>query len=214
MKPVDLMVFDLDGTLVDSGTDIAASVNHALTMLGIPGKTTDTIMNYIGDGVQKLIEKSLGPDEIDRYQEAMELFSTHYDGHMLDTTTLYGSVIEVLSHFRKKKKIIITNKRQYYTLKIADTLGIIEYFDDIIAADSTPHKKPDARLLYPVMEKYRVAPEKTIMIGDGVNDVLLARHAGIPSCALLNGFTRREILLSLNPDFHCERISDIVELFR
>jgi len=208
------MIFDLDGTLVNSGRDIAASVNHTLTVLGIPEKTTDTIIYYIGDGVQKLIEKSLGSDGGGRYQEAMEIFSLYYDGHMLDTTTLYESVIEVLSHFQEKKKIIITNKREYYTLKIADALGLIEYFDDIIGADSTPYKKPDARLLHPVMEKYHAVPEKTIVIGDGVNDVLLARYAGVQSCALLNGLTKRDILLSLNPDFCCEDISELKNLFR
>jgi len=214
LRNVDLMVFDFDGTLVDSGGDIAASVNHTLKMLGIPEKETDTIIHYIGDGVQKLIEKSIGPDGGDRYQEAMEIFSSHYARHMLDTTTLYHSVIETLSHFQEKKKVIVTNKRQYFTLGIAEAFGLVEYFDEIIGADSTPYKKPDPRLLHPVIERYHSASDKTIVIGDGINDILLAKNAGVQSCALLNGLTRRDVLLSLNPDFCCEDISALKNLFR
>jgi phosphoglycolate phosphatase len=214
MKSVDFMIFDFDGTLVNSGMDIAASVNHTLEMLGVPQKDPNTIIRFIGDGVQKLIEKSIGPDFGDRFHEAMENFSSHYAEHMLDTSRLYDSVIEILRHFQEKKKIIVTNKRKYFTLEMAKAFGLMEYFEEIIGADSTPYKKPDPRLLHPVIERYRAAPDRTVIIGDGVNDILLARHAGVFSCALLNGLTRREDLLSLNPDFYCEDISELKNLFR
>ncbi|MCX5853900.1 MAG: HAD-IA family hydrolase [Deltaproteobacteria bacterium] len=214
MKSVDLMVFDFDGTLVKSGGDIAASVNHALEMLGVPRKTPATIMRFIGDGVQKLIASSLGPEFGHCFHEAMEIFTIHYTEHMLDTTTLYESVIEVLRHFHEKKKIIVTNKRKSFTIKMADAFGITEHFEEIIGADSTPYKKPDPRLLHPVLERYRATPDRTIVIGDGVNDILLARHTGVFNCALLNGLTDRDVLLSLKPDFYCEDISELKNLFR
>lgn len=214
MKSVDLMVFDFDGTLIDSGGDIAASVIHTLKVLGIHEKDTDTIINFIGDGVQNLIEKSLGRDNRDRHQEAMEIFSSHYELHMLDTTNLYDAVIDTLFHFREKKKIIITNKRKHYTLKMAKAFGLVEYFDEIIGSDSTPYKKPDPRLLYPVIERCHAETDKTVVIGDGVNDILLAKNAGVRSCALMNGLTRRDILLSLNPDYYCEEISELKNLFQ
>ncbi|MCX5857020.1 MAG: HAD hydrolase-like protein, partial [Deltaproteobacteria bacterium] len=89
MKPIDLMIFDLDGTLVASGKDIAASVNFALGALGLPTFEESVILEFIGDGVKKLIERSLGRASHDRFEEALNLFSRHYDEHMLDTTVLY-----------------------------------------------------------------------------------------------------------------------------
>ena len=213
MKSIDLMIFDFDGTLVNSGMDIAVSVDYTLEMLGLPPKGADTIIRFIGDGVQELIQKSIGPDNGDRYQEAMGIFSSHYDEHMLDRTSLYPHVMEVFHHFQEKKKVIITNKRECFTLKMVDAFGINKYFDEIIGADSTPYRKPDPRLLYPVMERYGAAPDKTLVIGDGVNDILLARQAGVLSCALLNGLTQRDILLSLHPDFFCDDISEVLNLF-
>lgn len=214
MKSLDLMVFDFDGTLVNSGWDIAASVSYSLAKLGIPGKEIDVILSFIGDGVQTLIEKSLGPNFANRFDEAMEIFSSHYAQHMLDTTYIYDSVIDTLCHFREMKKIIITNKRKYFTFKMANSLGLAGYFDDIIGADSTPYKKPDPLLLKPFLEKFHADSEKTVVIGDGVNDILLARHAGVLSCAMLKGLTDREILLSLNPDYSCEDMSELKNIFR
>jgi phosphoglycolate phosphatase len=214
MQSIDLMIFDFDGTLVNSGLDIAASVNHTLVMLGLQEKGIDTILCHIGDGVQALIEKSLGPDFINLQDEAMRIFSTYYAQHMLDTTCLYDSVIEILQHFHEKTKIIITNKRKYFTIEMAKALNIDGYFNEIVGADSTPYKKPDSRILPPLLENYRSTSAKTIVIGDGINDILFARHAGVQSCALLNGLTKREVLLSMNPDFYCEDISELKNLFR
>lgn len=214
MESMDLMVFDFDGTLVNSGYDIAASVKYVLKELGLPDMGTGMILSFIGDGVQTLLEKSIGKDFSERAGEAMELFSAHYAKHMLDTTSLYDSVIDVLNHFQEKKKIIITNKRINYTLEMAKTLGITELFEDIIGADSTPYKKPDSRLLYPFLDKFRAKADKTIVIGDGINDILLAKHTGALSCALLKGLTPRDTLMSLNPDFYCEDISELKNIFR
>lgn len=213
MKPIDLMIFDLDGTLVASGKDIAASVNFALEALGLPTFEESVILEFIGDGVKKLIERSLGRASHDRFEEALNLFSHHYDEHMLDTTVLYPGVTEVLGHFRDKKKVILTNKRHRFASALCDGLQLTRCFDDILGADSTPYIKPDARLIGPLLERYQAHPDRTVVIGDGVNDILLARNAGVLSCAILSGLTGRETLLNLNPDDVCEYLSDIKNLF-
>ena len=213
-KYVDLMVFDLDGTLVSSGGDIVTSVNHTLKTLDIPTREPDEIIGFVGDGVHKMIERALGQDFQHLFSEAIDIFSVFYDKHMLDTTTLCHSVIEVLEYFSGKRKIIITNKRKYFTVKITNALGISEYFDEIIGADSTDCKKPDPRLLLPIIEKYGVECGHTVVIGDGINDIMLAKNAGVPSCAVLNGLTNRDTLLALNPDFACEGLFELVSIFR
>ena len=213
MKSVDLMIFDLDGTLVTSGQDIAASVNYTLATLGLPAIEEAMILEFIGDGVKKLIERSLGPALQARFEEALVLFSRHYEEHMLDTTTLYPGVIEVLRHFHDKKKVVLTNKRHRFALAIIDALRLARCFDDVLGADSTPYIKPDARLAGLLLTRFHARPDRTVIIGDGVNDILLAKHAGLLSCAFLNGLTGRETLLNLEPDYSCEHLSEITRIF-
>jgi phosphoglycolate phosphatase len=208
------MVFDFDGTLVNSGGDIAASINYTLKTLRIPVMKQDEIISYIGDGVHTLIERSLGQNNRHLFDDALKIFSDYYANHMMDTTSLCDSVIEVLEHFRRKKKLIVTNKRKYFTVAMTDAFLITHYFDDIIGADSTPYKKPDPRLLIPLIEKLGIENNSTVVIGDGVNDVMLAKNSGVLSCALLNGLTPKDVLASLNPDFACEGLSELVTLFR
>jgi phosphoglycolate phosphatase len=214
MKHIDLMIFDFDGTLVNSGRDIAASINHTLKTLRIPMMEQDEIISYIGDGVHTLIERSLGQNNRHSFDDALKIFSDYYANHMMDTTSLCDSVIEVLEHFRSKKKLIITNKRKYFTVAMTDAFLITHYFDDIIGADSTPYKKPDQRLLIPLIEKFGIEKRNTVVIGDGVNDVMLAKNSGVLSCALLNGLTPKNVLGFLNPDYACEGLSELFTLFR
>jgi phosphoglycolate phosphatase len=211
MIKVDLLVFDLDGTLVSSAGDLAASVNHTLETLGLPALSQDAVRDFIGDGVKILMQRALGPAP-DHFDRAMGLFTTHYGEHLLDRTLCYPDVLDVLDHFAGKKKVIVTNKLEGFTLKIAQGLGFAEWFVEIIGEDTTPFKKPDPRLLQLVMEKWGATPERTVVIGDGVNDILLARNAGALSCACLNGITGREKLLALAPDITCETLSDLKTL--
>ncbi|MBW2672440.1 MAG: HAD-IA family hydrolase [Deltaproteobacteria bacterium] len=213
MRKIGLMVFDFDGTLVYSGEDLANSVNYTLRKLGIPVLDTGKIIGFVGDGVVKLIERSMGDEHRSRFDEAMGLFRAYYAEHLLDTTILYPGVADTLEYFRDTKKLIITNKLYEYTLKISEALGIAEYFEEIIGVDSLSTRKPDRELLIPFLERYGVERTDTVVIGDGINDILLAKNAGTLSCALLNGLGGRERLLSLRPDYCCEDIAQLRELF-
>lgn len=211
MRKVDLLVFDLDGTLTRSAEDLAASVNHTLQTLGLPTRSPEAVRGFIGDGVKVLVKRALGPAQ-EHYDRAMELFTAHYAEHLLDRTTLYPDVIETLDHFDRKTKVIVTNKLYGYTLRITEALGIAGRFQEIIGEDSTPFKKPDPRLLQLVMTRWSGTPDRTVVIGDGVNDILLARNAGALGCAFLNGITERGTLLALSPDLTCEKLSDLKTL--
>jgi len=212
MQKVDLLVFDLDGTLVRSGDDLAASVNYTLKTLGLPIRAPETVRGFVGDGVKTLMKKALGPDALEHFDRAMDLFSAYYAEHLLDRTTLYSDVPSVLDYFERKDKVIVTNKLHGFTLQITKGLGIADRFLEIIGEDSTPFKKPDPRLLQLVMAKWGGTPERTVVIGDGVNDILLGRNAGALSCAFLNGITGRDKLLALAPDLTCETLSDLKTL--
>jgi phosphoglycolate phosphatase len=213
MIHLDMLVFDLDGTLIASGVDIVASVNYTLSAMDRPALPYDEAIDYIGDGVKMLIERALGNSSPADFGKAIEIFTNHYTEHMLDTTDLYPSVREVLFHFRDKTKVIITNKRAQPTAKIIEAFRIGESFAEIIGADTTPYMKPDPRILLPLMARYGATADRTAIIGDGPNDILLAKEAGVISCALLNGLTRPEVLRALEPDFTCEDLGEIMTHF-
>jgi len=213
MKKVELIIFDLDGTLVDSSEDLIGAVNYTRRNLGLSLLSGEEIINFVGDGTDKLVERFLGPENSHLLTEATEIFLSHYDRHLLDNTVLYPGVREILNFYRDKKKIIITNKRYHFTKKITDALGITGYFRDIIAVGRTEYRKPDPKILVPLLAGYNIDPQDVVIIGDGINDIRLAINTGIKSCAALYGFTAKDVLFSLKPDYFCEQISDIRTLF-
>ena len=213
MKKIELMVFDLDGTLIDSGNDIASAVNYTLKTMSLPLLERDKITAYVGDGVKLLLERSMGDGNIGNIAEALDIFINYYSDHMLDTTVLYPNVKDVLHHFKDKRKVIVTNKMHGLSCKIVDELEIAGYFEEIIGRDSTPYNKPDPALLRSLVRKHSADMERTVVIGDGYNDIKLAKNSNAISCALLNGLGIRNNLLELDPDHSCEDISELKKLF-
>ena len=213
MKKIDLMIFDFDGTLVATGTDLIISINHMLNSLQLNEKSEQEILSFVGDGVHKLIERALGPDHQEFQEKAMNLFTDYYSNHLLDNVKLYPHIEEVLIKYESKPKVILTNKRHVFALAIARQLNIAKYFVEIIGADSTPFQKPDRRVIDFILDKYGAAKENVVIIGDGMNDVMVARNSGILSCAYLNGIGNRQDLLNLKADYYCEDILDINLLF-
>jgi phosphoglycolate phosphatase len=213
MKKIDLMIFDLDGTLVSSGTDLVAAVNYTLNELELPKRPEKEIIGFVGDGVRSLIERSLGDRQEKLADNALKIFTDYYSEHLLDNTKLYPDVLDVLTNFADKIKIILTNKRYEFTLKIARALNLENHFHEIIGADTLPYQKPDGRLIDYLLHKYEAKKDKTIMIGDGINDVYVAKNAGILSVAYLNGLGLKDDLLAARADYYCENLLELNSLF-
>ncbi|MDD5169965.1 MAG: HAD-IA family hydrolase [Syntrophales bacterium] len=213
MKAVDLLIFDLDGTLAATGDDLVNSVNHALKMMGYDVLAPERIISFVGDGIHKLMERCLGRDHEDVIDEAIRLFNNYYSEHILDHTVLYPGVVACLEHFHNKKKIVISNKSQSFVEVIVEKLGIKYYFNCVIGGDTYPYQKPDLRLVTTLLAEFGTEAERTVVIGDGVNDIMLAKNAGVSSCSFLGGLTKREILLALRPDFVCENMEELSSLF-
>lgn len=213
MKQVDLMIFDFDGTLVNTGTDLTAAVNYTLRQLGGEQKSEEEITAFVGDGVSKLIERALGKNNLHHYSKAIKIFSNYYGDHLLDNTVLHPGVKEVLNNFQHKQKVILTNKRYSFTRAIAGGLKIEEFFAEIIGDGSTPYRKPDKRLIDYLLPRYNCSRGKTVIIGDGINDINLAKNSGILSCIYLNGLGKREELIAAGADCYCETLLEINSLF-
>jgi phosphoglycolate phosphatase len=213
MKQVDLILFDFDGTLVETATDLVQAINFMLRTLRLQERTKEEIISFVGDGINSLIERALGQQNAEHNEKALDIFTSYYSTHLLDNAKLYHQVEDVLINFASKTKIILTNKRYKYTLPIAQGLNIEKYFVEIIGSDSTPYKKPDSRVVDLILNKYGTAKEKTVIIGDGVNDILVAKESGILCCAFLNGLGNRQDLLSLNADYYVENLLEVNNLF-
>jgi len=213
MIKVDFLIFDLDGTLADTGQDLVTAVNYTLKALGLATLDHKRIISFVGDGVQELIKRSLGAENDELFTKAMKIFLKYYGDHLLDQTVLYPGVRECLDYFRSKRKVVISNKRQDFTVRIVQGLGIAPFFEDIVGGDVMPYKKPDPRLVEPYLKQFNVSRAQTVIVGDGPNDILLAKNAGVRSCACLKGLAPRDNLLKLQPDYICESLVEIREFF-
>jgi len=216
MKAIEMMVFDLDGTLVRSLDDLTASVNHTLGSFGLPPLRPEMVRTFVGDGTLMLIRRSLkavGQEDGELEMQAYKRFKEYYTAHCLDKTCLYPGVEETLEHFRGKVLAVSTNKPHGFARQILEGLGAAQLFADIMGDGNSPHLKPHPWALQYLMEKHRVEPSRTVMVGDGPNDILCARNAGTLCCAVGYGTTDAAVLRGMKPDFFCETFSELKSLF-
>jgi phosphoglycolate phosphatase len=189
--PVDLLIFDLDGTLIDSKLDLANSVNAARAHLGLGLLDLVIIMTYVGYGAPVLIQKALaGEASESQIAQALEFFLDYYGRHALDSTRFYPGVRESLErlHGGGKRLAILSNKPVATGRMIVDGLGAAELFFRIYGGDSLDAKKPDPVGIARLMREAGVGPRATMMVGDSVVDVETARNAGVRSCGVRFGF--------------------------
>ncbi|MFQ5866225.1 MAG: HAD family hydrolase [bacterium] len=213
MHQIDLLIFDLDGTLVDTRQDLTNSVNYARNELGFPALELETVIKYVGNGVRKLMERSLPEKQWDKIEEAIALFQNHYQDHALDFTTLYPGVKETLNHFRHKKMAVISNKPENFSRSILKGLRVESYFDLVLGGDSLPFMKPSPEPVYKVLHDFAVKPERTVMVGDGVTDIEAGKQAKVLTCAVSYGFRKKELLLTAKPDYLVDSIVELRKLF-
>ena len=186
-----LLVFDLDGTLIDSGADLCASVNAMLRNFGRPELPQDVISTFIGDGAARLVSRSLGePDDPAFLDSALTYFLNYYREHKLDHTYVYPGVFRSLDSLRLERSMaVLTNKPIYPSLAICEALGLSPYFFRIYGGNSFPTKKPDPEGLLALMKEAGVTAQETLMVGDSDVDMLTARNAGVWSIGCSYGLS-------------------------
>ncbi len=191
VESLKLLVFDLDGTLIDSAQDLCNSVNATLTHFNRPSLDDATIASYIGNGAMMLVRRSFEsdggiPDEA-HLQEAYKFFLDYYREHNLDFTRAYDGVLESLAALRtmhnepgisERVMAVLTNKPVKPARVICQGLGLAPYFLSIYGGNSFASKKPDPEGMFAIMQEANATPEQTVMIGDSQVDVQTARNAG------------------------------------
>jgi phosphoglycolate phosphatase len=211
---MDFLIFDLDGTLIDSKLDLAHSVNAARAHLGLAPIENDRVYSYVGDGALVLIERALGPQaSSEQVQQALEYFYAYYREHMLDYTTLYPGVREALDRLRDEgvRMAVLTNKPVRFSQGIIDGLGLAGHFLRVYGGNSFPAKKPDPMGAETLIREAGITREGTLMIGDSAVDVRTARNAGIVCCGVTYGF-QPETLEQEPPDFLFDSMSEVAAM--
>ncbi len=209
----EVLLFDFDGTLIDSKVDIATAVNLTLGDLGLPLRSVEEIFSFVGDGVKRLLRLAVGEDKHEQYDRALEIFRQHYLAHCVQTTRWYPGIWEVLQHYNDRKNVIVTNKSLEYTLAIIDGLQARDMFQHVEAPRDTSELKPEPVMLERALELLGADVEGTVMIGDSTNDVRAAQAAGIRSCAVGYGYGNRERVIALQPDYYCETPHDLLDVW-
>ena len=212
----DLLVFDLDGTLIDSRLDLALAVNAAQKDAGMGPLDHELIYSYVGNGAPMLIRRSLGPEAADQQvDQALQFFYGYYREHMLDNTYLYPGVQESLDTFLGdgRRMAVLTNKPVRFSHEIIKGLGLAAHFQRVYGGNSFETKKPDPYGLNYLMDELKASKGSTLVIGDSAVDVDTARNAGTAACGVTYGL-QPESFEEHPPDMLVDRMPELVELLR
>lgn len=192
----DLIIFDLDGTLIDSSQDIAWCANKTLASLGYAERDPAEIVGHIGWGVKPLLEKLMPGQAAERIAEARLKFLEFYGGHLVVETTLYPGVAEILEHLKSggKQMAIVTNKPEGLASSILEVLGLKDYFRLVLGGDSLPNRKPHPEPIEKAIKELSAAPSRTIVVGDSPVDCEAAKGAGAYAIGAAYGFRGKDEL--------------------
>ena len=207
-KKIRLLIFDLDGTLIDSRLDLVHSINAMLQHFKRPELPDEVIATYVGDGAPMLVRRALGDPKNEAFlKEALEYFLTYYRVHKLDHTHLYDGVREMLAALRssqngsRRQMAVLSNKPVNPCRAITEALGLGGFFVSVYGGNSFATKKPDPLGAKTIVKETGTRPEETLMVGDSSNDVLTGRNAGLWTCGVTYGFA---------PHTLCEAPPDVV----
>jgi phosphoglycolate phosphatase len=210
---IDLIVFDLDGTLVDSVPDLAAAANYALTRLGLPEQTVEAHKKLIGAGEKNFVRRFLGPDYQELYDQALALYLEHYSQHLGDETRVYPGVMETLTRLTPVKKAVLSNKREDLARQVVEVMGLSGFFQAVRGGNSYGALKPSGEGLSTLIKELGSDPGRAFMVGDKPEDILAGRGAGARTVALTCGYSDPEVLAAAKPDFTLDSFSQLTDLF-
>ena len=202
------VIYDLDGTLVDSRDDLADSVNAMLGRLGLPQHDPKVIHGFIGEGAERLIRRSLGPTHDERYAEAAPIWREEYSKRLLARTRLYPGV-EALLRLPPDARAVLTNKPGDFARQILEGLGVAAAFRAVLGGDEI-RRKPSPQGLLRLCATLGAAPGEALLVGDSAVDLATGRAAGVRTCAVTWGLGERAALASA--DYLCDTPSALGEL--
>ncbi|MZH02110.1 MAG: HAD-IA family hydrolase [Nitrospinae bacterium] len=212
-RKISLIVYDFDGTLVDTLFDIVDAVNLSLYELGLRTLSRETICKYVGKGVEKLMDQSINGTGFDNLSMAVELFRKHYSENLMNHTRFYPFGREILVHFSDKKQAILSNKPEDFVRRILVSLESLDLFNAILGGDSLKSKKPDPEGLFHLLDRFQCSPEQAILVGDSPVDIETGKRAGVYTCVVSFGFGNPKEIDLAEPDCSIDHLSELKDLF-
>ena len=221
--PIDIaaVAFDLDGTLADTLPDLHTSARLTMDELGLPQVDRDTVRDYIGQGIDRLVKRLLtgtphGEPDPDAFKHAGAIFRQHYRRVLTNESRLFPGTEETLKGLRGQgvKLACVTNKTEAFTRPLLQGLGVLGLFDEIVCGDTLERKKPDPLPLIYCAERFGIAPQRLLMVGDSQTDTLCARAAGCPVICVPFGYRSGMQLHELDCDAIVPGVSSLFELIR
>jgi phosphoglycolate phosphatase len=215
---ITLLIFDLDGTLIDSRLDLIHSVNAMLRHFGRRELPGEVVASYVGDGAPMLVRRALGdPRDEGFLKEALEYFLAYYRIHKLDHTHVYDGIKEALTRIHssngvRRKMAVLSNKPVNPSRAIVEALGLAEFFVHVYGGNSFATKKPDPLGVNTLLEQTRTRPQEALIIGDSSIDVITGRNAGLWTCGVTYGFAPHT-LCEAPPDVAVDKPQELAKLF-
>jgi phosphoglycolate phosphatase len=216
---IQLVLFDLDGTLIDSRLDLIHSINAMLRHLGRPELPGDVIAAYVGDGAPMLVRRALGDPEDESYvQRALDFFLSYYREHKLDHTYVYDGILDMLRRLQNghdgqpRRMAVLSNKPVHPSRAIVDALGMKDFFFAVYGGNSFPTKKPDPMGARQLLLEAKCRPEHAVIVGDSSNDVLTGRNAGLWTVGVTYGFAPQTLDLT-PPDVLIDSPAELAQAF-
>ncbi len=208
------LIFDLDGTLIDSGPDLVTAVNLTLTELGLGPLSPPEVARYLGHGPGRLIRDAMGPEYAHLADVAFPIFNRHYTEHLVEGTYVYDGVREALEHWRSSASLgVVTNKEQGWTDDLLRVLGLAGFFEPVLGHGALPEHKPaPAPLLY-CAARWKLSPRACVMIGDSEVDITAGKAAGMWTCGVTWGNRSAAQIEALAPDFVIHGPRELIGLF-
>lgn len=217
LKKPQMILIDVDGTLVDSVPDLAYCVDEMMKALGRPVHGEAKVRNWVGNGVERLVKRSLlgqldgDPDGTD-FEKALPIFLDLYSKNVSGRSALFPGVREAIDYFKGQHYRLgcVTNKATQFTIPLLEDMGIHDEFDYIVCGDTLPKKKPDPLPLLHAAEHLGVTPENSLMIGDSISDVKAARAAGFQIICMSYGYNHGEDIRNYHPDLVVDSMADLI----
>ncbi|HLZ93284.1 MAG TPA: HAD-IA family hydrolase [Candidatus Acidoferrum sp.] len=212
LAPVRALIFDLDGTLIDSKLDLIHSVNAMLREMKLPHLSAETISGYIGHGAPQLVSRALGPSATEEQRKhALQFFLQYYEDHKMDNTCAYPGVTDTLAQLSQMPMAVLTNKPVRISVRILNSLGLAKYFRAVYGGNSFESKKPDPFGAHTILKEFNVSARETLLVGDSEVDVQTARNAGTQAAAVNYGFGVHD--RAAHPaDIYLERFTELTDI--